>query len=114
MTTTNTPTRSVFLALLVMTGFALRWPCPSQCTRQIPARQRRKPRTKTRRRTMTKTESGLKYLDIKEGTGEPPTKGHTCVVHYTGWLWVNDAKGEKFDSSVDRGVPFSFHVGEAK
>ena len=63
---------------------------------------------------MTKTESGLKYLDIEEGSGEPPTKGHTVVVHYTGWLWVNDARGEKFDSSADRGVPFAFHVGDGE
>ena len=59
---------------------------------------------------MTKTDSGLKYLDLKEGAGEPPEDRHTCVVHYTGWLWVQDAKGKKFDSSVDRGVPFAFHV----
>ena len=60
---------------------------------------------------MTKTESGLKYRDIEEGKGELPKSGHTCVVHYTGWLWERDAKGKKFDSSVDRRVPFAFHVG---
>ena len=37
--------------------------------------------------TMKKTESGLEYRDIKEGTGESPKKGQTCVVHYTGWIW---------------------------
>jgi peptidylprolyl isomerase len=64
------------------------------------------------KKAMTKTESGLKYRDLEEGEGEPPATGQTCVVHYTGWLWENDAKGEKFDSSVERGRPFSFHVGE--
>ena len=32
-------------------------------------------------------------------------------MHYTGWLWVNGAKGAKFDSSLDRGQPFEFPLG---
>jgi peptidylprolyl isomerase len=64
-----------------------------------------------RTKSMTKTESGLQYHDIKEGTGHHPKKGQTCVVHYTGWLWHDGAKGKKFDSSVDRGEPFDFPVG---
>jgi peptidylprolyl isomerase len=60
---------------------------------------------------MTKTESGLQYLDDKEGTGESPKTGRTCVMHYTGWLWENGAKGKKFDSSKDRGQPFEFPIG---
>ena len=63
---------------------------------------------------MTKTESGLQYRDIKEGTGEKPKKGQTCVMHYTGWLWENGAKGKKFDSSVDRGEPFDFPIGTGR
>jgi len=63
---------------------------------------------------MTKTESGLQYRDIKEGTGEKPTKGQTCVMHYTGWLWEDGAKGKKFDSSVDRGEPFDFPIGTGR
>jgi peptidylprolyl isomerase len=59
-----------------------------------------------------KTESGLQYLDVKEGTGNSPATGETCIVHYTGWLWENNAKGKKFDSSVDRDEPFAFPVGE--
>ena len=61
---------------------------------------------------MTKTESGLQYLDEKVGTGESPKTGQTCVMHYTGWLWEDGKKGKKFDSSVDRGQPFEFHIGE--
>ncbi len=49
--------------------------------------------------------SGLEYWDIKEGTGAVAKCGQTVSVHYTGWL---DATGKKFDSSVDRGQPFSF------
>jgi len=60
---------------------------------------------------MTETDSGLKYNEIQEGTGPQPKSGQTCVVHYTGWLWQDEAKGKKFDSSVDRGQPFEFAVG---
>jgi peptidylprolyl isomerase len=63
---------------------------------------------------MTTTSSGLSYKDTQPGTGESPAKGQTCVMHYTGWLWVNDAKGSKFDSSVDRGRPFSFPIGQGR
>ena len=60
--------------------------------------------------TMT-TQSGLKITDSKIGTGATPKPGQTCIVHYTGWLYENGAKGKKFDSSVDRGQPFEFPVG---
>jgi len=61
--------------------------------------------------TMTKSASGLQYEDTQVGTGPSPEKGKTCVMHYTGWLWENGAKGKKFDSSVDRGEPFEFKLG---
>lgn len=60
---------------------------------------------------MNTTSTGLQYEDTLVGTGASPTKGQTCVMHYTGWLWVNGAKGKKFDSSVDRGEPFEFPIG---
>ena len=60
---------------------------------------------------MTKTDSGLQYRDTKEGDGAKPEKRQTCVMHYTGWLWENGAKGKKFDSSHDRGKPFEFPIG---
>jgi peptidylprolyl isomerase len=62
-------------------------------------------------KTMT-TPSGLKITDGKVGTGATPKSGQTCVVHYTGWLYENGAKGKKFDSSVDRGQPFEFAIGK--
>ena len=37
--------------------------------------------------------------------------GQICVMHYTGWLYEGGKKGKKFDSSVDRGEPFSFGLG---
>jgi peptidylprolyl isomerase len=60
---------------------------------------------------MVKTTSGLQYEDTLVGAGAQPKTGQTCVMHYTGWLWENNAKGKKFDSSVDRGQPFEFPLG---
>ncbi len=57
------------------------------------------------------TPSGLKFIDTKVGTGASPRTGQTCVMHYTGWLYENDTKGAKFDSSLDRGQPFEFPIG---
>ena len=53
------------------------------------------------------TSSGLQYLDLKVGTGATAQAGQTVTVHYTGWL----ENGKKFDSSIDRGQPFSFPLG---
>jgi len=57
------------------------------------------------------TPSGLQIIDTIVGTGASPKTGQTCVMHYTGWLYENGAKGTKFDSSVDRGKPFEFPIG---
>jgi peptidylprolyl isomerase len=57
------------------------------------------------------TPSGLQVLDTTPGTGASPKTGETCVMHYTGWLYVNGQKGQKFDSSLDRGQPFEFPIG---
>jgi peptidylprolyl isomerase len=57
------------------------------------------------------TPSGLQIIDTKVGTGASPKTGQICVMHYTGWLYENGAKGKKFDSSVDRGQPFEFPIG---
>lgn len=54
------------------------------------------------------TASGLKYTDLTIGTGVQPKSGQTVFVHYTGWL----TNGTKFDSSRDRGQPFSFRLGQ--
>ncbi len=53
------------------------------------------------------TPTGLKYLDMVEGSGAEPTAGQTVTVHYTGTL----EDGSKFDSSRDRGTPFQFKLG---
>jgi peptidylprolyl isomerase len=60
------------------------------------------------------TPSGLKITDTVVGTGASPKPGQICVMHYTGWLYQNGAKGQKFDSSVDRGMPFEFPIGQRR
>jgi peptidylprolyl isomerase len=60
------------------------------------------------------TSSGLQTIDTKAGTGASPRAGQTAVVHYTGWLYENGTKGAKFDSSVDRGQPFEFPLGQGR
>ncbi|MBX4211181.1 MAG: FKBP-type peptidyl-prolyl cis-trans isomerase [Candidatus Yanofskybacteria bacterium] len=51
--------------------------------------------------------SHLIIEDLKVGTGPAAQAGQAVTVHYTGWL----TNGQKFDSSVDRGQPFSFILG---
>jgi len=63
---------------------------------------------------MTTTGSGLKYLDDTVGTGAQARAGQQAVVHYTGWLYENGAKGRKFDSSRDRNQPFEFPLGAGR
>ena len=56
------------------------------------------------------TKSGLKYIELKEGTGDAAKAGDTVQVHYTGWL----KDGTKFDSSLDRKEPFEFPLGKGR
>lgn len=55
----------------------------------------------------TTTPSGLKYWEVKKGSGAVAKTGDSVKVHYTGWL----TDGKKFDSSLDRGEPFAFKLG---
>jgi FKBP-type peptidyl-prolyl cis-trans isomerase len=57
---------------------------------------------------MVEEKSELKIEVLKEGSGEGAANGNTVSVHYTGWL----TDGTKFDSSLDRGQPFSFLLGQ--
>lgn len=50
---------------------------------------------------------GITIEALKEGQGEAAKSGNTVSVHYTGTL----ENGTKFDSSLDRGQPFSFVLG---
>jgi len=54
------------------------------------------------------TSSGLRYVVLTPGIGDPPAHGAEVSAHYEGRLL---ADGKKFDSSRDRGAPFTFRVG---
>ncbi len=59
----------------------------------------------------------LQKIDVKQGTGAEAQTGKVVIVNYTGWLYdasAPDGKGKKFDSSLDRKVPFGFFLGEGK
>jgi peptidylprolyl isomerase len=58
-------------------------------------------------KTITKAD-GLKVTIVQAGSGEEAKNGKTVSVHYTGSF----ADGKKFDSSLDRGAPFSFTLGQ--
>ena len=60
--------------------------------------------------TAKKTDSGLRYIVEKEGTGANPKPGDNVSVHYTGML----LDGTKFDSSLDRNEPISFVIGQGQ
>jgi FKBP-type peptidyl-prolyl cis-trans isomerase FkpA len=60
---------------------------------------------------MQTTASGLQYIDTIVGDGAEAQAGAYVQVHYTGWLYNDEVKGAKFDSSKDRGDPFAFDLG---
>jgi FKBP-type peptidyl-prolyl cis-trans isomerase len=108
MTTSSTSLRSTFLTTTaIAVSFSLAMLVGASGADPGQAEQGKS-------KTMKKTESGLQYFDEEEGTGETPKAGQTCIVQYTGWLWENNAKGKKFDSSKDRNAPFAFAVGEGE
>ncbi len=73
---------------------------------EVPATIAGNNMTDNTEKTVT-TDSGLKYVELKEGNGATPKTGQRVVVHYTGTL----EDGTKFDSSRDRNSPFEFKIG---
>ena len=61
-----------------------------------------------------KTASGLQIEELVVGTGATAASGQKVSVHYTGWLSENGNKGNKFDSSKDRGEAFEFGLGRGQ
>ncbi|OGV74348.1 MAG: peptidylprolyl isomerase [Methylophilales bacterium RIFCSPHIGHO2_02_FULL_57_10] len=63
---------------------------------------------------MKKTIIELESTDLVVGDGKEALPGTNVKVHYTGWLYdpgKPDGRGSKFDSSLDRGDPFTFFLG---
>src|SRR5205085_695319 len=83
-------------------------PVKTEPAKPAPTKNETKPATPKE----TTLSSGLKIIDSKEGQGDAVKTGNFIQVHYTGWLYENGVRGAKFDSSVDRGEPFQFTVGQ--
>ncbi|PLX09171.1 MAG: peptidylprolyl isomerase [Marinilabiliales bacterium] len=60
--------------------------------------------------TVEPTESGLIFIETEKGNGPKAKAGDVVKVHYSGYL----LDGSKFDSSVDRGEPFEFPLGQGR
>lgn len=107
-----TPSRTVsalasaLVALILVAGCA----GGSEQAPQEPAQETPAPETPSAvpefpGRTEAVTE--LEIDDVKVGTGAEAVPGKTVTVHYTGWL----TDGTRFDSSHERGEPFTFSLG---
>lgn len=100
----------IFLAALI-SGCALNEqtpaPAPAPASSKPPSATPSKVSAVEPSGSVVRTPSGLSYIDRVVGTGPSPEKGQRVTVHYTGRL----KDGAKFDSSVDRGQPFSFIIG---
>ena len=90
-------TRRSWLTVFALAGLCAFLACTSPGSAQ----------DKKEKKKVVTTKSGLKYEDLKEGTGAEAKKGDSVDVHYTGWL----TDGKKFDSSKDRNMPFNFRLG---
>jgi FKBP-type peptidyl-prolyl cis-trans isomerase len=73
-----------------------------------PTNQNQQPEQQNPQTSSSYEIEGMKVEILKEGTGEAAKTGDTVSVHYVGTL----ENGTKFDSSIDRGEPFSFTLGE--
>jgi peptidylprolyl isomerase len=61
-----------------------------------------------------RTESGLKYADLRAGKGNPPQAGQVCSVIYRGWLYMDNKRGRLFDQCDNRKKPFMFTLGKGE
>ncbi len=100
-----TSLRVLAVASVLVAGGCAHSGAPVKATGAAPATESQAPATHPGEVTLP---DGLTYVDLTVGTGPSPARGQTAVVHYTGWL----TDGTKFDSSVDKGTPFEFHIGQ--
>jgi len=117
---------AIVLILSVGAGFAfsqtkqktVRRPIGKTTVKKTVKKTVRRPIRKTivRKKIMTNesnavtTASGLTYIVTKKGEGEQLKVGDNIIVNYTGLF----TDGRKFDSSLDRGTPFSFSLGAGR
>ena len=105
--------RLIVITLVVIAGYLLLeanlFAAESKDTKKDAKKAPKKTEAKAAKKE-DKTVSNLQINDVSKGTGAEATSGKTVFVHYTGWLM----DGKKFDSSVDRGQPFSFLLGSGQ
>lgn len=85
-------------------------PAADMSTSSTPTTNTSMNTTPTTEQPVAPAPNQLLMTTVKEGTGPEAKEGDTLAVHYTGYL----ADGTKFDSSVDRGTPFEFTLGEGR
>jgi len=61
-----------------------------------------------------RTESGLKYADLRPGKGAFPQPGQVCALLYRGWLYKDNKRGRQFDQCDNRKKPFTFTLGKGE
>ncbi len=112
-------TFAVFLIISICAGFSFAQTKkrPVRRTVKAPVKSAKfKPVTKRKMTTPTTnsaavtTVSGLTYIITQKGAGAPLKAGDNVIINYTGLL----TDGTKFDSSLDRGEPFSFPLGAGR
>jgi FKBP-type peptidyl-prolyl cis-trans isomerase FkpA len=104
--TKNMKSRRYIIAAIASTAFAV-----SGCQ---AGTESTKSTTSEGNTAMTQSITELVKIDTLVGSGREAEIGFNVTVHYTGWLYdpsKPENKGEKFDSSVDRGEPFVFYLG---
>ena len=76
----------------------------------LPQVKNNQPPELSAKQSYVSTKNGVKYVDLKEGFGIQPGENGLTMIHYVGWL----SDGSKFESTIERGLPKQFHMGDDK
>jgi peptidylprolyl isomerase len=61
-----------------------------------------------------RSETGLRFADLRTGKGTSPQTGQVCAVLYRGWLYTDNKRGRQFDQCDNRKKPFTFTLGKGE
>lgn len=101
-------------SILLLTLFSSCDFCCNSCKKGPQTKDVKSKKGKKNKKVARMTNIGLKYEIVKEAyeAAKVAQKGSKVMVHYTGWISNNGKTGTKIDSSVDRGQPFGFTLGQ--
>ena len=106
------------MTLVALASAAFITGCSADNTESLPVADAEKPAMDAALKDEeTEIMPGLTKKILKNGYGREAVAGDLVSVHYTGWLYdesAEDSRGEKFDSSVDRGQEFQFPLGAGR